>query len=144
MSIAAISESPACQVQYWATFRPEQKKKQEEERKQRITQASSAIPQYTCDSKGALQKALGDDLWEIFQSSSSPSAPDITPPLQRGASLDAIPFIGTVSASLGFILDFASIPPVQLEDTSMDCELDELPWQLRGCGFNKSNALVFT
>jgi hypothetical protein len=57
-----------------------------------------------------------------------------------------VPFFGSTSAKVGFILDYAAVSPE--EDSFLECPKDEepvvqLPWSLKACNFTDSNILLW-
>ncbi|KAL7787371.1 hypothetical protein V8C37DRAFT_266370 [Trichoderma ceciliae] len=141
-SSAVAMNSPDPQIRYWASFRPAQK--------------SSALPsvsqplQFRTDFFEALRLAVADD--NIFQSfikdlpeknkSCSKAGPTNKP---ERIDTGYIPFTGTLSANIGFVLDFELVS--QADDSEIRLEEGERPksdlhWQLEGCGFNTTNIIV--
>ncbi|XHF97297.1 hypothetical protein AWENTII_000892 [Aspergillus wentii] len=132
------SKSPDVQIRHWATFHPGQKLK--------IHKAER--PLFSNDFNSALKTALGNEkeFW-LVKNALSMNMKD-----KQTGTITSTPFFGTLSAEIGFILDFVAVSPandlpLSLGSTEAPENLDskvQLPWSLQGCLFNETNVLVWT
>ncbi|KAJ3566063.1 hypothetical protein NPX13_g7276 [Xylaria arbuscula] len=91
---------------------------------------------------------LNPEVIELFQGSLLKAATKVVSAEDlRETSLASLPIIGSLTAKVGFVLDFESCPPAigALSSSSHEITVpDRLPWTIASSGFTTSNALVWT
>jgi hypothetical protein len=105
---------------------------------------TASRPRFRSDFDGCLRTAIGDDnLFKELKASIQCEKVNV-----NCSSVTApVPFFGSTSAKVGFILDYAAVSPE--EDSFLECPKDEdptvqLPWPLKVCNFTESNILLWT
>lgn len=142
ISQRGIEKSPDPQIFAWSNFR----RKKKDKAGARVQCSSEKRLLTRDDFLAQLEEAVGAELVRKFEESRSGrkvNRADIT-------SLNSlhVPFTGSLDAKIGFILDYALESPAN--DTLIDIEEkdgdsgEEIPWQLKGCLFNKENVLIWT
>ena len=142
VSAGALSSSDL-QIKHWVLFRGNH----------RATPKAVSVRrlQFREEFDHALRQAVGSD--SMFNSLKHRLAQD-SPPGPDGGDFQAgqhvsneAAVIGTTTARIGFVLDYARMSPAEDSITGPNTPAsltDEVPWQLAGCNFNKDNVLVWT
>ncbi|KAI1277581.1 hypothetical protein F5Y07DRAFT_407170 [Xylaria sp. FL0933] len=132
------------QIRCWPDFRQATKRDEETAKARPILKR----PLFRIDYLNALREAgLDDKIIEAVQNSISSTTykPSWEQSLQN-TSLASLPIIGSLSARVGFVLDFESCPPAigVLNRNLHAITPDLLPWTIASSGFTMSNTLVWT
>lgn len=136
--VPAIKKSGDPQIRAWLNFRQEVKAKQKARFQRPIWSKD--------DYRRALQESIQDDAEfkaiEQTLNYSHSHADQILPP----SGLKNVPYYGSLSAGVGFVLDFAlaTFGLDQVEESHDGAIMTRLPWALAGSKFTANNVLVWT
>lgn len=144
--VAAAEETPDKQILYWVEVFRELRRSTLRDRNKKLITARR--PSFRCDFDMALKTALGEELFETVKDSL------VSKELyhaENNVDSESIPYFGSLSAKIGFVLDYGAISPMSgsfpekiEQPIGIDPNEISLPWSLKGCQFNKENALLWT
>jgi hypothetical protein len=143
MYIHELSATADPQILFWMKEIRPKRKALEKAQKSKPLNASREL--FNFDFNNALQKALNDD--SLFQAVKT-SLSETRPKSDRHRGHGHIPYFGTLTAKIAFVLDYAVVAP-GLGSVDQHCPIEEsqrvdLPWALQGCRFDETNVLVWT
>ncbi|KAJ5179717.1 hypothetical protein N7492_002927 [Penicillium capsulatum] len=142
--VQAANHSPDSQILYWLRHFCQKRINHLNDRKQRHLLAERPI--FRADFERALCDALRDNA--LFRDIKASFTFEVEPQWQERPQQirDSMPFFGTLSARVGFVLDYAAICPASgaLQENPVGVPKFGIPWALRKCRFDDTNCLVWT
>jgi hypothetical protein len=139
---SGVLNSPDDQIRHWAVFRGERKRKPKTLNVERL--------QFRAEFDRVLREAVqSDQTFDLIKGQfavESQLSTDFDNFLNRQHANNGAAFVGTRTARIGFILDYARLSPAEYFHANHDnysSVTNEIPWQLAGCNFSKDNVLVW-